>query len=200
MKKLNNNFVENEDSKLWSAFKRGDQNAFELLYNKYIQQLGRYGMRLNPNKLLVEDAIHDVFIELWGRKEFLSEVDNIKYYLFKVVRNQLIRNIKEEVIEGNEDIDYFLDYLSTLSFEQEIISKETENEKKELVKNAINNLSNRQREVIHLRFFQGLSLDEVALIMDLPKQVVKNLLSKSYAILRTSLKDSILIFTILQNI
>ncbi len=192
--------VENEDSKLWSSFKKGDQNAFELLYNKYIQQLGRYGMRLNPNKLLVEDAIHDVFIELWGRKEFLSEVDNIKYYLFKVVRNQLNRNIKEEIIEGNEDINYFLDYLSTLSFEQEIISRETENDRNESIKNALNKLSNRQREVIHLRFFQGLSLDEVALIMDLPKQVVKNLLSKSYAILRISLKDSILIFTILQNL
>jgi RNA polymerase sigma factor (sigma-70 family) len=200
LEKLNNNFVENEDSKLWSAFKRGDENAFELLYNKYIQQLGRYGMRLNPNKSLVEDTIHDVFIELWGRKEFLSEVDNIKYYLFKVVRNQLNKNVREEIVEENEDINSFLDYLSTLSTEQEIISEETENSKKKSIKKAINNLSKRQREAIHLRFYQGLNLDEVALIMDLPKQVVKNLLSKSYAILRISLKDSILIFTILLNL
>jgi RNA polymerase sigma factor (sigma-70 family) len=200
LEKLNNNFKENEDSKLWSAFKKGDESAFEMLYNKYIKQLGHYGLRLNPNKILVEDAIHDVFIELWKRKEFLSEVDNIKYYLFRVVRNQLNRNMKEEIIEGNEDINYFLDYLSTLSSEQDIISEETESAKKESIKNAINNLSNRQREAIHLRFYQGLSLDEVALIMELPKQVVKNLLSKSYAILRIYLKDSIIIFTIFQNL
>lgn len=200
MEKLNINIVENEDSKLWFDFKKGDQNAFELIYNKYVTQLGHYGLRLNPNKIMVEDAIHDVFIELWRRREFLSDVDNIKYYLFKVVRNQINRNIKEEIIEGNEDINSFLDYLSTLSSEQEIISREIENAKKDSVKNALNNLSNRQREAIHLRFFQGLSLDEVASIMELPKQVVKNLLTKSYAILRISLKDSILIYTILQNL
>ena len=200
MKKSNTDIVKIEDSKLWSAFKNGDEIAFETLYTKYFKTLGSYGLRLNPNKLIVEDAIHDVFIELWRRKEFLSDVDNIKYYLFKVIRNQLNRNIKEEIIEGNEDINNFLDYLSTLSSEQEIVSEETENAKKESIKIAINNLSNRQREVIHLRFYQGLSLDEVALIMELPKQVVRNLLSKSYAILRISLKDSILIFTILQNL
>jgi RNA polymerase sigma-70 factor (ECF subfamily) len=60
----------------------------------------------------------------------------------------------------------------------------------------MNNLSNRQAEAVHLRFFQGLSLDETAQIMQLPKQVVKNLLSKAYAILRISLKNilSVVVF------
>ena len=200
MEKLNINNTEVNDSKLWSSFKSGDENAFEVIYNKYFTVIESYGLRLNSNKVAVEDAIHDIFIELWRRREFLSEVDNIKFYLFRVIRNQLNRNVKEEMIESNEDINSFLDYLSTLSSEQDIISKETENEKKDSIKNAINNLSNRQREVIHLRFFQGLNLDEVSVIMELPKQVVKNLLSKSYAILRISLKDSILIFTIIQNL
>lgn len=200
MKKLNIHTVDIKDSDLWSAFKNGDEMAFEMLYNKYFKTLASYGLRLNSNKLIVEDAIHDVFIELWRRKEFLSDVDNIKYYLFKVIRNQLNRNIKEEIIEGTEDINSFLDYLSTLSSEQEIITEETEISKKRSIKIALNNLSNRQREAIHLRFYQGLSLDEVAIIMEIPKQVVKNLLSKSYAILRISLKDTILILTILQNL
>ena len=67
--------IENtDDSLLWQAFKRGEREAFELLYKKYFKILGAYGLRLNSNKDLVEDAIHDVFIELWRRKEFLGDV------------------------------------------------------------------------------------------------------------------------------
>ena len=44
-----------------------------MLYKKYFKILGAYGLRLNPDKDLVEDAIHDVFIELWRRKEYLGD-------------------------------------------------------------------------------------------------------------------------------
>ena len=52
------------DVLLWQAFKKGDSTAFEQLYKKYFKDLGRYGLRLNPDKDLVEDAIQDVFIDL----------------------------------------------------------------------------------------------------------------------------------------
>jgi DNA-directed RNA polymerase specialized sigma24 family protein len=58
------------------------------------------------------------------------------------------------------------------------------------------NLSNRQGEAVHFRFYQGLSLDETAQIMQLPKQVIKNLLSKAYAILRVTLKNLISVFVL----
>lgn len=178
-----------DNSRLWLSFKLGDEKAFEQLYNRYFKVLGSYGMRLSPNKNLVEDAIHDVFIDLWRRKEYLSEVENIKFYLFRALRNQLSRTLQKDIFEGSEDVNDFLDYLSTLSTEQESIDAESTQQQRQSIQKALTNLSNRQAEVIHLRFYQGLSLDEVASIMQLPKQVVKNLLSKSYAILRISLKD-----------
>ncbi len=177
------------ESNLWLLFKRGNEKAFEQLYNQYFIVLGSYGLRLNPNKNLVEDAIHDVFIDLWRRKEYLSEVENIKPYLFRALRNQLSRTLQKDIFEGSEDVNDFLDYLSTLSTEQESIDAESTQQQRQSIQKALTNLSNRQAEVIHLRFYQGLSLDEVASIMQLPKQVVKNLLSKSYAVLRVSLKD-----------
>lgn len=180
-----------EDSLIWQAFKKGDEKAFELIYKRYFKVLGSYGLRLNPNKDLVEDAIHDVFIDLWRRKECLSEVKSVKFYLFQAVRHQFSRNIQNDIFEGSEDVNNFLDYLGTLSSEQETINNESNQHKTHRIQQAMNNLSNRQAEVVHLRFYQGLSLDETSLIMQLPKQVVKNLLSKSYAVLRISLQNLI---------
>lgn len=179
------------DILLWQAFKIGDTEAFEQLYNKYFKVLGNYGLRLNPNKDLVEDAIQDVFIDLWRRKEYLNDIENVKYYLFRAVRNQFSRNIQKDIFEGSEDVNNFLDYLGTISLEQESIDVETNQIRTISVRKAMNNLSNRQAEAVHLRFYQGLSLEEIALIMQVQKQVVKNLLSKSYAILKISLKDLI---------
>ncbi len=180
-----------EDSLTWQTFKKGDKKAFEKLYSRYFKVLGSYGLRLNPNKDLVEDAIHDVFIDLWRRKEHLGEVENVKFYLFQAIRHQFSRNIQKDIFEGSEDINNFLDYLGTLSSEQIMIDDESNQHKTLHIQKAMSNLSNRQAEVVHLRFYQGLSLDETAEIMQLPKQVIKNLLSKSYAVLRITLKNLI---------
>ncbi len=184
------------DVLLWQAFKKGDSTAFEQLYKKYFKDLGRYGLRLNPDKDLVEDAIQDVFIDLWRRREFLSDVENVKLYLYRATRNQFNRTIQKDIFEGSEDINNFLDYLGTLSFEQESIEIESNQIRTRSIQNAMNNLSNRQAEAIHLRFYQGLSLDEIASLMKIQKQVVKNLLSKSYIILKISLKNLISIILI----
>ena len=188
------------DTFLWQAFKKGDRTAFEQLYKKYFKDLGRYGLRLNPNKDLVEDAIQDVFIDLWKRKEYLSDVENVKLYLYRATRNQFNRTIQKDIFEGSEDINNILDYLGTLSSEQESIENESNQIRTRSIQNAMNNLSNRQAEAIHLRFYQGLSLDEIALLMKIQKQVVKNLLSKSYIILKISLKNliSIVLFLLLK--
>lgn len=183
-----------DDSLLWKAFKRGERDAFELLYNRYFKTLGAYGLRLNSDKDLVEDAIHDVFVELWRRKEFLGDVKNVKFYLFSAIRHQFNRNHQKDIFEGAEDVNNFLDFLSTLSSEQDSIDCETIHHRTLCIQKAMKSLSNRQAEAVHFRFYQGLSLDETAQIMQLPKQVIKNLLSKAYAILRISLKNVISVF------
>ncbi len=180
--------VLSSDSAIWNRFRNGEKSAFEEIYQNYFDILCKYGHRLTSDKLVLEDAIHDVFIELWRRREFLSEIRNLKFYLFKALRNQIFRSNKLNIMENSESIDDFLDYLISISAEQDSVAMENHLDQTKIVNHAIAKLSPRQQEVIHLRFFQGFGLEETALLMGLSKQSVSNLLFKSYAVLRLTLK------------
>ncbi len=172
------------DFEIWDSFLRGDQEAFEQLYQHYFKSMAHYGMKLLKDRHLVEDAIQDVFIDLWRRREYLSEAHQPKFYLFRALRNQMLRNTRNDIFEESEDIDDFLDYLGTLSVEQQTIEKETLTEKADKIKDAIARLSPRQREAIMLRFYHGFSLEETSSLMKLSKQAVSNLFYRSYTVLR----------------
>lgn len=103
------------DADLFKRFKKGDEKAFEVLYRKYFQALNYYGFRISKDQELIENAIQDLFIDLWRRRVFLSEVENVKFYLIKSLRNQLIRNNQKDILEHSEDVNDFLDYLGGLS-------------------------------------------------------------------------------------
>ncbi len=173
-----------QDFETWDSFLRGDQKAFEQLYQRYFKSMAHYGMKLLKDRHLVEDAIQDVFIDLWRRREYLSEAHQPKFYLFRALRNQVLRNARNDIFEESEDIDDFLDYLGTLSVEQQTIEKETLTEKAGKIKDAIARLSPRQREAIMLRFYHGFSLEETSSLMKLSKQAVSNLFYRSYTVLR----------------
>ncbi len=172
------------DTEIWSRFKAGDKKAYEILYKRHFRVLAQYGYRISKDPLLTEDAIQDVFIDLWRRRDFLSDTQNPKFYLFKALRNQLLRNNRNDVFDKANDIDEFLDYLVTLSEEQQLIENETRSDKIKQIQKAIARLSPRQQEVITLRFYHGMSIDEISTLMTLSHQSVNNLLSRAYAVLR----------------
>ena len=48
------------------------------------------------NNALTEDCIQDLFTELWSKHEGLSEVRNVKYYLFKCLRHKILYKLSLE--------------------------------------------------------------------------------------------------------
>src|SRR5690554_2328462 len=68
---------------LWAEFKKGSEKAFTTIYNQYIVSLYHYGEMITSDKELIEDSIHDFFIDLWKNRENLAQVHSIKFYLYK---------------------------------------------------------------------------------------------------------------------
>ena len=185
-----------DDSTLWLNFKKGNDLAYSILYNKYVHRLYNYGMHSCRNKELVLDCLQELFALLWDRRERLSEVTCVNYYLFKSYRRLLMNKLtlgKKFLISLSDKEAYGFDF--SPSMEDALIEEEWEVERNRKVRNSLNSLTKRQREAIFLKFFNQLSYHEVAAIMELHVDSVYNLISKSIDILRKRLKaDAIFAF------
>jgi RNA polymerase sigma factor (sigma-70 family) len=186
----NSNNQSVDDSTLWLSFKKGNDLAFSILYNKYVKRLYNYGMHACKDKELVLDCLQELFTRLWDKREKLGEVTCVNFYLFKSFRRLLMQRLtvgKKFLISLNNK-DRRFDFVP--STEDILIEEEWEVERNKQLTHSLHSLTKRQREAIFLKFFNQLSYHEVAVIMDLHVDSVYNLISKSIDILRKKLKAS----------
>jgi RNA polymerase sigma-70 factor (ECF subfamily) len=189
------NLTKEQEQTLWKDMISGNKKSFEDLYNQYFQALINYGFRITKNENLIEDAVQELFISIWNNRTNLSEVNEVKFYLFRSLKNRILRQLEKDIFDKSEDIDVYLDFLNSISEEQKKIDSEQFDANLDTLQRAIAHLPIRQQEVINLKYYHDFTLDEIAKLMDVNKQSVSNLLFRSYAILRKLLKNfTILIF------
>lgn len=189
------NLTKEQEQTLWKDMISGNKKSFEDLYKQYFQALINYGFRITKNENLIEDAVQELFISIWNNRTNLSEVNEVKFYLFRSLKNRILRQLEKDVFDKSEDVDVYLDFLISISEEQKKIDSEQFDANLETLQRAIAHLPIRQQEVINLKYYHDFTLDEIAKLMDVNKQSVSNLLFRSYAILRKLLKNfTILIF------
>lgn len=150
----------NEDGALWKAFKAGSEPAFGQIYRREIQPLINYGKKLTTDRVLIQDAVQDLFLEIWNSRSRLTDTDNIRFYLLRALRNKLSKRMP-----GTDITEPKQEEVSEPSVEFVIV----ENESRELrllrLEKALQKLSKRQQEAINLRYYHDLSNEEVASIM-----------------------------------
>ena len=166
-------FWENKpDSEIWSSFKKGEEQAFNFLYKKYVQQLFRYGCEFTTNRELVKDQVQDLFIYLRRNRAKLGEAPSIKAYLFKSLRRDIVRELRKENRCWNQPRDYNHNFDISLSHETKLINEQLIKEKKECLERALAKLSTKQREAIILFYYENFSYREIAEVMEM--KIVKS--------------------------
>lgn len=190
--KLIRNLTKEQEQALWKEMISGNKKSFEYLYKQYFQALISYGFRITKNENLIEDAVQELFISIWNNRTHLSEVKEVKFYLFRSLKNRIVRQLERDIFDKSEDIDVYLDFLISISEEQKKIDSEQFDANLDTLQRAIAHLPIRQQEVINLKYYHDFTLDEIAKLMDVNKQSVSNLLFRSYATLRNLLKNWII--------
>lgn len=166
------------DKVVWNSFKNGDKDAFATLYYRYFKFLIQKCFRLSSDKKLIEDCIHDLFLEIWSNKVNLVTPDSVKAYLLCSTQRKLVRQIKKSRNYTHED-GVAPEKLMCFSIEDQLISEEYLLDKKKEINLALETLTKRQREVIFLRYYDNLSYIEIALRMAISTDSVYNLVSKA---------------------
>ncbi|MDQ6477461.1 sigma-70 family RNA polymerase sigma factor [Dyadobacter sp. LHD-138] len=172
-----------DDSILWDSFRDGNEAAYTELAKRYYRTLLHYGLRFTPNVQIAEDTLQDLLIHLWLHRENLNDTPSVKFYLLKSFRHRIIKTLKP-FSEELELTDHFEDHLQEFSSEEVIIQNENEAGLKNQVQELMTQLPARQREVVYLRFFQGLKSEEIGNLLAIKPQSVSNILQRALSNLR----------------
>ena len=182
---------------IWGQFKSGDTSAFEWIFDHYFPQLFSYAHTISNDTELNEEEIQDLFVHLWEKREKLGNTDSIKLYLFKAIRRKLIKAINRQKSLS------FTDYtnnksLKIDSYETDLIKSEAISLKKQSISREIDNLSQRQREAIYLKYYQNKSNQEIAEILSITIESTYKLVHYALKSLKFNLeKISLLLFLFL---
>jgi len=142
----------------------------------------RYGVRFVDDDDFVKDCIQDVFFELWNRRDRIRQAESVKAYLFKALRLRIFREkAKWKTAESLED-NY--EFIIEFDAEANIIQQELSEEICLRLRKILEHLPKRQKEILYLRFYEGMDQDKIAEIMGLNRQSVYNLLHESILRLR----------------
>jgi RNA polymerase sigma-70 factor (ECF subfamily) len=164
--------------------KAGDKRALIFFYTRYFNSLYNYGSRITKDKSLAEDCIQDLFTEFWSKHEGLSEVKNIKYYLYKSLRRKIIYRLTRDSKVAPSDKLFTFEI--ELSHKTHYLSQQINTEIRKKVSDLILTLTPKQREAIFLIYYEELSYEEASLIMELKIKTVYNLVHMAISKLRES--------------
>jgi RNA polymerase sigma-70 factor (ECF subfamily) len=183
-------FHTNHEINLWKRFRTGDEEAFSTIYAQHIKLLLAYGNRLTPDTRIVEDCIHDLFLELWGRKDHLHIHRSLKLYLLKGLKRKIIQAVQNQRqtegttnsagagIETEKPYEFFLIQQQNASDLQHRLAK------------ALDKLTDHQREVIYLKFYAAMNHQEIAEVMLVNIQSVHNLVHRTIKMLRKEINST----------
>jgi RNA polymerase sigma-70 factor (ECF subfamily) len=165
---------------LWTALRQGDKNSLSDLFRQSYPWLFNYGYKIVPNEAFIKDAIQDLFLRLWEKRASINEANSVRAYLFSSLRRIIFRRLKkkEHRMERNHRYQKNM-FEKVYNVEELMIHVETDRARKNKAELALESLSKRQKEAIYLKFYDGLSNNEIAEVMNINVQSVYNHISEA---------------------
>jgi RNA polymerase sigma factor (sigma-70 family) len=163
------------DQILWNGLQKGDKEMLLALYKKYYHSLLFIGLKEIKDAQVVKDTIQQLFLNLWEKRASIEEARNIRSYIITSFLRKLNYDWKRsgktgslQVIWNNFSED------PQPNPEEGLVRKDEQYHLFKLLMQHINELPNRQKELIVLKFYEGLSYDEIVQRTGLSHRTVYN--------------------------
>ena len=172
----------------WDLLISGNDEEFFEGFTHYYDDLYRLGFFLYRDTELSKECIQLLFIELWKLRRKSPEIHNAKEYIIKIYKRVLYKqkkvmtgySAKISLVHNYSDLDHFSETES--GHPGEAIFDHNEEQKR--LSAILDQLSNRQRELIKMRYLEEKSIDEIAAITSLTPRTIYNTLHNALTKLR----------------
>lgn len=165
------------------------KDLFDALYPRLIS----YSLQFVKSKVIAEEVVADCFVKLWEKREELGHIENIKSYLYTMVRNTsftYLSNNKQDV-ELNQNL-----HDQATKIDNKIIIEEVH----ATLYRALDSLPNGCRVVFELSCLKGLKYKDIASDLNISINTVKSQRARAIKLLREQLKDNPLLLFILSTL
>jgi RNA polymerase sigma-70 factor (family 1) len=160
-----------------------DTVTFEILYRKFFRKVFSFVRKNVKDMAEAEDITHDVFFKLWKSRQSFSDTISADAQLLVIARQLVINHYRRDIIRERAFRAWEFDApvatsrdISEMTLREKEISTE--------LKNAIECLPSKRREIFEKSRFQGMSYDEIALSMDISRSTVEGQMVKALRFLR----------------
>jgi RNA polymerase sigma-70 factor (ECF subfamily) len=155
----------------WRQLRQGDEQAFKSLFELLWKDLYVYAARLMQSRDEAHDIVQELFIQLWENRYQLAEVDSVKPYLYRSIRNMVLNRIKVSQIR-DKHLEAFKDILPTTgnTTEEMVLGAEAHTN---LMK-SLELLPERMREIFYMNRIDHVPVSTIADQLNLSEQTVRN--------------------------
>jgi RNA polymerase sigma-70 factor (ECF subfamily) len=149
---------------------KDDEKAFKELYYIYYDRLFRFAMHILRNEMECEEAVSDVFFNLWKNRKRLLSVDDMDAYLYRAVKNKCLHyKEKNEKHLRSEELSFTVEYVpDSETPESRMIGDELSQQLTE----AIESLPEKCRIIFKLAFEDDLKYKQISEILSLSVRTV----------------------------
>ncbi len=157
---------------------KNDELAFRELFNLFANGLFRFSFSILKNKELAEEAVSDVFFNIWVHRKEISKIENFKSYIFTSARNVSLNYLQKEKRVKSvwmEDLSVTL-FIDEICPETELIAKEL----KMAISIAINNLPEKCKLIYNLAKIEQLKYKEIAEILNISVKTIDHQLTIAF--------------------
>jgi len=185
-----------EDALMVKRAIAGDQAAYKALIKRYKIPVSQIVFKIIGDKREVEDLTQEVFIKAFQHLTDFKFGNQFASWLFKIANNHCLDHIRKKKLQiysmrelrfSDEDETEFEIPDSTYEPDLQMLREQ----KSKLIRNAIDSLPMKYREVIILRHQEEMSYEEIARKMNLPVNTIKVHLYRAREMLYKYLKDRI---------
>lgn len=181
---------EQRERNQWRALIAGKESALEWLFDNLSQSLFNYGMKVLPDREVVKDCIQDLFSDLWKKRARLTVPDSPRFYLFKALKFKIVRDSARHRRKTFLHESHLAEAFES-SVECLMISEQTATENRVAVRTALHKLSERQRQVLVLRYFEDMNHAQIADILNINRQSVYNLIFSALKSLKKAMSPEL---------
>jgi len=160
--------LDSSDAELLARVGEGDREAFELLYRRYVRPLFGLALRRLGDRGHAEDAVQEAFAAIWrSASTYRPERGAAGGWLYTVARNAIVDRLRRNGLATDAELP------ELVSNEPGPPEKAEDSYVAVRVHRALEELQPREREVIELAYWSGMSQSEVADYLGLPLGTVK---------------------------